>query len=245
MLIPSLDIIYILAPIISLVAALVSSLAGFGGGIVMLILLSPLIPTKELMAVICLVQFASLISRVLIYRNHISTRFMLEFMVGAIPATIIASLVFDQINAASLAVILGLFLLYSAIKPNGLPFGKLGNNTPFSGGVLSFISFFVGAPGPGIAALLQRLEFDKFTFLGTITACMLMQNVFKLTAFISIGVPMEKWIVICLIMSATGIIGTIIGKKLGNVISEVMIFRFIRIAMLLASLNLFYKAMSI
>ncbi|MBE9398951.1 sulfite exporter TauE/SafE family protein [Pontibacterium sp. N1Y112] len=233
---------YILFPLISFFAGVISALVGFGGGILMVILLSVFVPIKELIAVIGLVQMGSLLSRMYIYRQHADYAISTKYLVGAIPGTVIAMLLFDQINAATLSMVLGGFLLYSAWKPKGVPVGRSTLSLSFAGSTTAFIAFFVGAPGPAIASILGRFELQKLQFIGSMTVCMLGLNVMKLSAFYSIGFPMERWFMICMLMMLTGILGTVVGSKLMGKVSDDLIYKVVRVAMMFAAIHLFYKS---
>jgi len=233
---------YFLFPLISLCAGVVSALIGFGGGILMVILLSAFVPIKELIAVIGLVQLGSLLSRMYIYYPHADYPICWKYLLGAIPGTIVAAAVFEQINAATLSLVLGCFLLYSAWKPKGVPVGRSTLGLSVAGGITSFSSFFVGAPGPALASILGRFNLEKLAFAGSITACMLGLNLMKLSAFYSIGFPMDEWLIVCVLMMLTGVLGTLIGGKLLGKVSDEKLFVVVRVAMAFAALNLLYKS---
>lgn len=233
---------HFLFPLISFCAGVISALVGFGGGILMVILLSVFVPIKELIAVIAMVQLGSLLSRMYVYRQAADYRLSAKYLLGAIPGTVVAAILFDQINAATLSVILGVFLLYSAWKPDGVPVGRSTASLSFAGSLTAFTSFFVGAPGPALASIMGRFDMVKLQFVGTITACMLGLNLMKLAAFYNIGFPMDRWLIVCVLMMTTGLLGTVVGSKLMGKIDEAVLFRVVRVAMALAALNLFYKS---
>ncbi|WP_027856512.1 sulfite exporter TauE/SafE family protein [Marinobacterium jannaschii] len=233
---------YFLFPLISLCAGIISALVGFGGGILMVILLSAFVPIKELIAVIGMVQMGSLLSRMYIYRPHADYPLCWKYLLGAIPGTAVAALVFDQINAATLSLVLGCFLLYSAWKPDGVPVGRSAIGLSFAGSITAFTSFFVGAPGPALAGILGRFSLKKLQFVGSITVCMLGLNLMKLSAFYSIGFPVQQWLTVCLLMMLAGVVGTLLGSKLMGKVDDGKLFIAVRVAMALAAMNLFYKS---
>lgn len=235
------DIEYLIFPLVSFLAALVSSMIGFGGGILMMILLSIFVPIKELIAVVGLVQLGSLLSRMYVHRHDADYRLAGKYLIGAIPGTLIAVVLFDQIDGASLALILASFLLFSAWSPTGVPVGRSVLGLTTAGAFTSFFAFFVGAPGPIVASIMRSFQLVKRRFLGTLAACFLGLNLMKLTAFYSIGFPVERWWWICLLMMATGVLGTLAGNRLMGMVDDVLVYKVVRVAMALAAVNLILK----
>lgn len=229
---------YGLFALFSFFAGLTSTVVGFGGGILMLALLSGMVPIKELIAVICLVQMSTLVIRLYLCRKDADYGIAGYFLIGAIPGVILASLLFDAIASAALAVILGLFLLFSAAKPKGLPLGGNRSSISLYGAGITFFSMFVGAPGPALAGLLTKLELSKESYVATMAACSVAMNIVVLTGFYSIGFDIERWLLPCGIMIVTGIVGTMLGLRLIKVVNEKLVFAVVRIAMALAGINL-------
>lgn len=236
------EIEYLIFPLVSFIAAVISTLIGFGGGILMLVLLSLFVPVKELIAVVGLVQMASMAYRAYMYRQAVELKVLGQFMLGVVPGIALAAYFFDQINADSLAVMLAAFLVFCAWRPTGVPIGNSRLSLTVASSVMSFVSFFVGAPGPALAAVLRKLVPLQVSFVATISACLLGQNVLRTATFYSIGFPMDKWVNICVVMVVTSIAGTFAGSRLTGRLDEAMIFNAVRIAMVLAAVNLLYKS---
>ncbi|RDE24647.1 sulfite exporter TauE/SafE family protein [Motiliproteus coralliicola] len=228
--------------IVSFIGSLISTLIGFGGGIILVVLLSGTIPTKELIAVVGLVQLASLLSRCYLTRQQINLRLWRHFMLGAVPGILIAALLFNHISNATLSLILGAFLIFSAWKPQGLPVDRIPAGVPLLGGMMSFVSFFVGAPGPSIASMLQRLKLARQPLLATLAACLLGQTLFRTLTFYSVGVPLQQWLPICALMIIAGVVGSLVGYRLSNRISDRPLLIAVRLAMAGAGLNLLINA---
>ncbi len=173
----------LLYPLVSLFAALASALVGFGGGIIMLVLLSPFTELKVLVALVAMVQLASLVFRFYIYRQGIDYRLTGLYLLGSFPGIVLAAWLFEAVNSQQLGIVLGIYLMYSAWRPDGLPLANSRLGIPLSASVMAFVSFFVGAPGPAIASLMSQLNLAKIAFLGTLSACLLGQTLMRLGAF--------------------------------------------------------------
>ncbi|MGY0217161.1 sulfite exporter TauE/SafE family protein [Endozoicomonadaceae bacterium StTr2] len=233
----------VLFSLISFAAAFVSTLIGFGGGIIMLILLSFLVPARELVAVVGLVQLGALISRFYIFRADINYRFCGEFVLGAVPGVLLAGMIFTGMNSQMLSAVLGVYLIYAAWEPRGIPVHKLPGGMFFSGGVLAFISFFVGAPGPSAAAILKTAIPAKKALIGTLTGCLLGQSLVKMAGFYAAGFPFEAWLLPGVVMIAAGLPGSVLGYRVMDRINDRTVHRVVRIIMALAGVNLLIKSL--
>lgn len=223
---------------IGFAAALVSTLIGFGGGIVILVLLSPVIPAKELVGVVMLVQLTNVIFRFRIQRREVNYGVTGRFLLGAVPGVALAMVLFERINADMVAMVMGIFLLFSAWRPSGIPMAGSSRTLPLAGGITSFLTLLVGAAGPAIAAVLGRLQLAKAEYMATLTACLLGSGLLVLLAFYNTGFPLLQWWLPCLLMILAGIPGALLGNHWMHSINERWLFWGVRLAMVAAGINL-------
>ncbi|MDO7643426.1 MAG: sulfite exporter TauE/SafE family protein [Reinekea forsetii] len=204
----------------SAITSLISALAGFGGGALLLGVMASFISPASLIAVHGLVQLGSNASRVYVFRRMINFRFVKLFMVGAVVGVLLATVVVSQLPEKVLLTFIALFVLLSAWLPARIPFKETKLQIAGLGALLTFLSLFVGATGPLLAAVLRTFDYAKAAFVGTLAFCILGQNILKVTAFSRLGFNITDWLPLVVLMIVAGFFGTWMGARLLGKIHE-------------------------
>lgn len=231
----------ILLVLASAITSLISALAGFGGGALLLGIMASFINPASLIAVHGLVQLGSNASRVYVFRSMIHFRFVKLFMLGAIVGVVVATVVVSQLPEKLLLTFIALFVLISAWLPARIPFKETTLQVTGLGALLTFLSLFVGATGPLLAAVLRTFNYAKASFVGTLAFCILGQNFLKVTAFTSLGFNIADWLPLVILMIVAGFFGTWMGAHLLGKINENHFKNLLKWVMTAIAINLLYS----
>jgi len=192
-----------------LTSALTAGL-GLGGGVLLLGIMSMLVPAAALIPVHGVVQIGSNAGRTWLMRRHIDTGIVAPFAIGALAGAFAGGSVALSLPPALLDLTLGLFILYAtwgrwpAMRRAGVWLGGL---------LISFLSMFVGATGPLVAAVMKTQALDRQRHMATFSACMTLQHGLKIAAFGLFGFRFGAWLPLLLTMIASGFIGTWLGER--------------------------------
>lgn len=183
---------------------------GIGGGVLLLGIMALLVPPAALIPVHGLVQIGSNVGRTWLMRQHINTTIVLPFAIGAVAGAFAGGSIALQLPAWLLNFGLGLFILYAvwgkwpAMRRTGVWLGGI---------LISFLSMFVGATGPLVAAVMKTQPLDRQQHMATFSACMSLQHGLKIVAFGFFGFQFGAWMPLLLAMIASGFIGTWLGER--------------------------------
>ena len=196
--------------------SLVSAAMGIGGGLLLLIIMANVLPLAALIPVHGLVQLGSNVNRMAMTRHHMQMSIVGYFAIGAIIAAIIASFVIVQLPLSLIELAIGIFVLAMVwgIKPK-----KRGLPKPLrilAGAATTFLSMFIGATGPLVAAIIHSQRADKHQIVATFSTCMTMQHGLKILVFGLVGFAFIPWLPLVIAMILSGSLGTWIGLKLLN-----------------------------
>jgi len=216
-----------LSPMLALVLVItagftsfLSAAMGIGGGLLLLIIMANVMPIAALIPVHGLIQLGSNANRAVMTRAHVQWDIWRYFVFGALGAAVLASLVLVQLPASVLQIGIGVFvlLLTWGITPKKRELSKFARG--LVGFITTFLSMFVGATGPLVAALIHAQRADRHQLVATFSACMTVQHGLKLIVFIALGFAFTPWLALVSLMIAAGWLGTWLGLKMLNRFSQ-------------------------
>ncbi len=204
--------------LLMLAAAATSALTasiGIGGGILLLAIMAVIIPPAAIIPVHGMVQLGSNFNRVILTLHHVDWRLLLAFTPGALLGAWLASLFLVQLPTSTLQLTIAGFILFLCWGPKvpAMALGRVG--TFFAAGFSTFISMFVGATGPLVAAFVkQQHSGDRFRTVANFAACMSLQHLTKAFVFGATGFMFKEWLGLIILMILSGAVGTWIGLRL-------------------------------
>jgi uncharacterized membrane protein YfcA len=194
----------------------VSAAMGIGGGLLLLIIMANIMPLAALIPVHGLVQLGSNANRMAMTRHHIQWSIAGYFFVGAILAALVASFVLVQLPLAVIQIAIGVFVLALTwgFKPKKRDLPKWART--IAGFVTTFLTMFIGATGPLVAALIHAQRADRHQVVATFSSCMTIQHGLKIVVFGLLGFAFLPWLPLIIAMIISGAIGTWLGLQLLN-----------------------------
>lgn len=194
--------------IVCFVGGLASTMVGTSGGFTFAAMASVL-PVSVVVPVHATVEAAASIVRCALLRHYVQWRFFLTFVMFGSVGVLIAIPLIGMIPETILRLALGLFILIVTWIPLAGALSRISGAADRLGGfVTSFLTVFVGATGPLVAALLSRRFDDHPEVIATHAACMSAQHAAKIVVFVSIGWTLTNF--------TNQIVGMILATSLGT-----------------------------
>ncbi|MEH6471502.1 MAG: sulfite exporter TauE/SafE family protein [Halopseudomonas sp.] len=228
----------------SFATALITATLGIGGGVLLLAISASILPPLAIIPVHGLVQAAANGNRALLTRKHINTQVFGHFVLGALVGAVLASFLVVQLPTNTILLCVGVFILFLVWGPKLKPHALSAWPLRFAAAITTFISMFVGASGPLVAAYTQKISADRFERVATFSACMSVQHSFKLLVFGWLGFVFTDWAALVLGMVLTGVLGTWIGLNLLSKIGNHHFDLAFKIVLTLLAIKLLYSASS-
>ena len=215
----------------------IAGVAGFGGGVVALPVLVWVFGVREAIPILSISQVLSTGSRVWLHRDGINWPVVRLFSLGALPFSIVGSLIFISIDTTVLVRILGvmmlLFIVYTRL-PIGREFNmKLWGFVPLGAGT-GFGSAFLGIPGPFAAVFYLAYGLTASAYIGTSALGMGMIQVPKLIIFGSGDLITVRVLALGIGLGAIAAVSAVLGRVILRRVPEHVFPRIIT-AMLLIS----------
>jgi len=206
--------IFTLLTLASAFTAFFTACFGIGGGVMLLGVMAQVLPPQVIIPLHGVVQLGSNLGRALLGWQHVQWWLISRFLPGALVGAALGSLVLVALPPKVMYLTIALFILYSCWGPK-IPRVVLGTaGTIIAGAVTTFISLFVGATGPLVAAFIKQLDVDRFRTVATFAMAMSLQHGVKIIVFEGLDIPILPWwpLLVCMILS--GALGTWLGFKM-------------------------------
>ncbi|MCC9710646.1 sulfite exporter TauE/SafE family protein [Streptomyces sp. MNU76] len=196
--------------------AVLSAVAGFGGGVLLLPVFVAVLGTRDAVAVLTVAQLASNSSRVWFNRHDVDRRLVGIFALGAVPAAVAGALLFATAPLPALTRLIGVFLLVMVVWRRFKPHAARLDDRTFAavGAASGFGSALVGSVGPMVAPFFLARGLLKGAYIGTEAASAVVMHLTKLVVFGAAAVLTASNAVIGLALAPASTAGAWTGKKI-------------------------------
>lgn len=217
---------------------------GAGGGVMMLALMALWLPPAAIIPVHGVVQLGSNAGRVAMSIRHIDWKIILAFAPGVLLGTLAGAWLLVALPPWVWQLTIALFVLYLCWGPK-LPALALGRGGVFiASAVTTFISLFVGATGPLVAAFIKQMHKDRFVTIATFAMAMTLQHLPKALVFGVAGFLFRDWLWLIGGMILCGFAGTWIGLRLLSRLSNRHFHSIFNLVLTLLALRLLWLALA-
>lgn len=199
------------------IAFIISTISGGGGALILIPATTALIGAPAAPPVINLGTFISRPSRMIMFWQDIDWGLIKYYVPSAIIGAWLAGLLFSQLNASWIQLLVGLFLISTLFQYR---FGKIDKtfNMPKAGFVplgfiVAFISTIVGGLGPVLNPFYMNSGLQKEDLIATKTANSFFVGIAQIGSYAFFGVLTAKLWIYGLALGLGAVLGNYIGKQ--------------------------------
>ena len=222
---------------LSFFTALMTSLAGAGGGTVLLAAMLQFMNPAEAIPVHGVIQFSSNLTRTWLLRKFVNWSIVIRFTILLPIGVYIGLQIFQNMDSDNIKNIIGIFILLALtlqnlrfIKSFFVPYYAF----YFIGLITGVLNILVGVIAPLLAVILKQSISEKKSIVGTLGYCGLIGNLLKIIGFSLIGFSFYEYIDTFLMIIPATLVGSRVGQLLLNKISNkifMIIFQIILIGL--------------
>ena len=209
--------------VLSFFTALMTSIAGAGGGTVLLAAMLQFMNPAEAIPVHGVIQFTSNITRTWLLRKFVNWKIILKFSL-LLPFGIFVGLkIFQNVESDDIKILIGFFILLVIGIQNFKIISKLKISTNvylIIGFLTGILNILVGVIAPLLAVILKQSITEKKSIVGTLGYFGLIGNLIKIIGFSFIGFSFFEYLDTFLMILPATLIGSRIGQFLLNKISN-------------------------
>ena len=227
--------------LLSFFTAMMTSIAGAGGGTVLLASMLQFMNPSEAIPVHGVIQLSSNIARVWLLRKFVKWTIILKFSL-LIPLGVYIGLeIFRNVDADDIKNLIGLFIIIALVLQNLKSIRKItiSSNWYYLIGFLTgILNILVGVIAPLLAVIIKHSLNEKKSIVGTLGYFGLVGNFTKIIGFSLIGFTFIEYIDTFLLMIPATLLGSRIGQYLLDKISNKFFFYIFQVILIALALRL-------
>ena len=231
----------LLLTLLSFFTAMMTSIAGAGGGTVLLAAMLQFMNPSEAIPVHGVIQFTSNIARTWLLRKFVKWSIILKFSLMIPLGVYIGLEIFQSINAEDIKKLIGSFIIIALILQN-IKFIKnfiISSNWYYTVGLFTgILNILLGVIAPLLAVIVKQSITEKKSIVGTLGYFGLVGNLTKIIGFSLIGFSFFEYLDTFLLMIPATLLGSRIGQYLLDKISNKLFFYIFQIILIFLALRL-------
>ena len=209
----------------SIATGALSAIVGMAGGMTLLAIMLFWLEPQVAIPVHAVVQLVSNSSRSVAQWPNVRWPLFARFALPLLPFAYAGLAVSRAVPRSVGELGIGAFVLVATWRPAWLRFGAAGSPEPgrrmiAAGGVVGFFSTTLGATGPLLAPFFLHLGLGRKELIGTQAACQAVQHLAKIALFGLVGFAFRDWLAPLAVLSCTATLGTWVGTRLLDRVSE-------------------------
>ncbi|WP_189248826.1 sulfite exporter TauE/SafE family protein [Streptosporangium pseudovulgare] len=216
--------------------ALLSAVAGFGGGVLLLPVFTALFGLRFAVPMLTLTQLSSNAGRVWLNRHHLNRRLIGWFALGAVPSALAGGLFLAHAPLAPLKRALGVFLIGVVIWRRLRPAPrKPGDHAFIAVGAASGLgSALLGSVGPLTAPFFLAYGLTRAAYIGTEATAALTMHLTKLAAYGAGDLLTGTVLLYGIVLTPVTLAGAWTGKKIVDRISDRVFVHLVEAGLIIA-----------
>ncbi|MEU7926692.1 sulfite exporter TauE/SafE family protein [Micromonospora sp. NPDC049801] len=218
------------------ILAVLSAVAGFGGGVLLLPVFTALFGLRVAVPMLTLTQLSSNASRVWLNRHHLRWPLIGWFAVGTVPLSIAGGLLLAHAPLGPLKRLLGVFLIGVVIWRGLTPHPRKPRDRTFAavGAASGLGSALLGSVGPLTAPFFLAYGLTRATYIGTEAASALTMHLSKIAAYGASDLLTRTVLLYGAALIPATLAGAWVGKKVVGRISDRLFVLLVEIGLLAA-----------
>ncbi len=233
------DAIFIIIVTGSLVASIFNAAFSAGGAIIILAITTTVLPVQAIVPVHSLLLFGSTVTRIIFFRSFIDWRMVWSFLVGSLAGAFIGAPIYIELPDAIIATAIAIVMLVALWLPQISWRPKLRHPWVIVGFLHTLISTLF-AYGALLHSVILHTGMERRQIVGTMAGCLTGMAVFKTAGYAWCGFDYVPYLEVITASVAISFLGTMIGRKIGDYLSEEKFRLVFRILITITALRLLY-----
>lgn len=224
----------------ALVGSIVAGVAGFGAGVILLPLVAWTVGVRATVPVLTVTMLLGNLSRAWWSRGEIDRAVVLRFLVGAVPATALGTMLYMGVTGESLSRIIGAFFIAAVPLRRALEAGRVRMGLPHFaplGAAFGLLSSLVVTTGPLMSPFFLAYGLRRGGYVATDALCTVTMHVTRGAALAGYALLTWETIGLGLALGATMVVGSWVASRLLGRMSDRIFLRIVEALLVVMGLQ--------
>ena len=236
------DATFIVIVLGSLFAAIFNAAFSAGGALIILAVTSTVLPIQAIVPIHSTLLVGAGATRMLMFREHIDWSIVRPFLVGAFAGALVGSRVYFELPETMLAMAIAILMLIALWLP-AISWRPRIRHPWAVVGLLHSLMSTLFAYGALLHSVMPHTRLNRRQIVGTMAGCLTGMSMFKIAGYAFHGFDYSPFLALIAAAVAVSFVGTAIGKRVGENLSEEK-FRFAyKLLITLSALRLLYSGL--
>ena len=240
---PEFDAAFYIVVAGSFVAAVSNAAFSAGGALIILAVTSAVLPVSAIVPIHSTLLIGSTTSRALFFRRHIQWKIARPFLIGSAVGAAIGSRVYFELPETIIATAIGIIMLIAIWLPD-IPWRPRIRHPWLIVGFLHTLLSTLFAYGAVLHSIILHTNLERRQIVGTMAGSLTGMGVFKIAGYLFNGFDYRPYLVLIGVSVVAAFLGTWVGKRVVDRISETLFRRAFRLLVTATALRLLYVAFS-
>jgi uncharacterized protein len=226
------------ASVAAFALAVLSAVAGFGGGVLLLPVFTALFGLRVAVPMLTVTQLSSNGARVWLNRHELRWRLIGWFALGAVPLAVVGALVLAHAPLGSLKRVLGVFLIAVVVWRRMKPLVRKPRDTAFAavGAASGLGSALLGSVGPLTAPFFLAYGLARAAYIGTEAGSALVMHLAKLGGYGFGDLLTAQVLLYGAALTPATLAGAWVGKRIVGSISDRVFVLLVEVGLVISGL---------
>jgi len=221
-------------------AEIAGTIAGFGSSTIFLPLALFFVDFKTALLLVALTHIFGNLGKITFFKHGIDKRLLIIFGLPSVLLSLFGALLVGYINQDILKMILGIFLAIFSLGSFLMPdfkFAPVAQNAIVGGAISGFIAGLIGTGGALRSAFLTAFNLEKEKYIATAAVIAIAVDATRIPVYLSSDFMDEKYYYFIPMLFVIAILGSFIGRKIVDKISQDKFRKLVLFAIFLISLK--------
>ena len=227
----------------SFLASVFNAAFSAGGALIILAVTSTVLPVQAIVPIHSALLIGSTVTRVGLFWANIDWQIVRPFLIGSLIGSMIGARTYIELPETIIATAIGILMLVALWLPQVTWRPKLEHPWAIVGFLHSLISTLF-AYGAVLHSVVLHTSLTRPQLVGTMAGCLAGMSVFKIFGYAWFGFDYLPYLHVILAAFAASLVGSWLGKKLGDSLSEKWFRAAYRIRVTVTAIRVLYAAVA-
>lgn len=226
----------------SFLAAVLGAAFSAGGPLIILAITSTVLPVQAIVPIHSTLLIGATMSRAWMFRDYVDWGIVRPFLAGGLVGAAIGARTYVALPETIIATAIAVLMIVAIWLPSITWRPKIRHPWAIVGFLHTLLSTLF-AYGAVLQSVILHTSLARHRLIGTMAGALLGMSTLKILGYVLVGFDYSPYVELIVAAAAASVIGTLVGKRLGEFLPEDVFRLAFRVLVTVTALRLLYRAL--